>query len=541
MRAVRRSLAWAAVALTFVASGVAAQRDLTPLQQATDMATSARRAGEPAERAASDIVAALRIASDDVVRALRGGGYAAEQTARATTSALRMSIEQALGVMLANGYGRVESVRGFAAERTAAEPIVRALKNAGTSARQSTSDLLEAGVPRGDAVRYISLVHALAAADMAANLFALGMSAGDAAAAMSEADIPLSLIVSSLRAAGYGVGDIAVALRALGHTAATIAMELHSAGASAIQIALALMVELNEQPIIALKALLQIMDPPEAMAALYAVLEDLQATAQAALGAQVMEGAIANFVFAKATTLVHAFTILRDIGWSAMMAAQDAPQQQDAQAVLVALVQAGYHAAEAAKAVKDALGASAEQLAAGLRQAGQSASAAAAVLYEAFEVAVYMVYEAMIQAVVSNCFEPLQSAYNLTTRQTFDAFHGSAPLPALFAWLATKGENATNAASWAAARGERAHAIAAALHAGFQASAATVGEALRKAGFDAFEVCSALKDEIQLEITEYAPLVQALGFDFQVLVEALARVYHLTVLEVIANLPPGGG
>jgi hypothetical protein len=530
------------VALAFVATEAAAQRDLTPLQQATDMATSARRAGEPAERAASDIVAALRIASDDVVRALKGGGYAAEQTAPATTSALRMSVEQGLGLMLAIGYGQVESVRGFAAERGAVEPIVRALKGAGSSARQSTRDLFEAGVPRGDAVRYVSLVHALAAAEMAAELYALGMSATEAAAAMNEAGIALPLVVASLRDAGYAVGDIAVALRALTLDLVATARALLDAGFGIAEITLAFTQQLGESAAAIAAALLAsdvvAVATMEALAQAGHALGDI---ASALLAAGTEQGPVANFVFAMAASLAEAIAILRANGWSALAAAQDAPPGQYPEAILIGLVQAGYHATQAANAVKDALGASPEQLAAGLRQAGQSASAAAAVLYEVYAGGVNMALETVIQTVAVNCFDPLQSAYELTPRQTFDAFHGSAPLQALFAWLASKGESAANAASWARERGERAHAIAVALDRGFHASVATVGQALQQAGFDAYQVCLALKDELEVEIAEYAVLLPVLGFDFAVLVEALMRVYNMTQLEVIANFPAGGG
>lgn len=69
------------------AEPVAAQRG-TPLEQATELAKTAKAAREPADRVATRIASTLRLGGEDVLRAIRAGGYRAEEAALATSAAL---------------------------------------------------------------------------------------------------------------------------------------------------------------------------------------------------------------------------------------------------------------------------------------------------------------------------------------------------------------------------------------------------------------------------------------------------------------------
>jgi hypothetical protein len=542
MRIVTRTIGLAVAAMALAAGQAVAQDGASPLEQATLMATTARGAGEPAERAAADIASTLRLASDDVLRALRGGGYRAQEAAAAAAGALSMSVEEGLSVMLAIGYGRVESVRSFAGGRDALEPIVLALKGAGADARATLVDLSEAGVPRGEAVRYVSVIHALTASEMAAELFALGVSATEAAAALVEAGIPVPVAVAALSVAGYGAHAIASALGALGHATDAIASYLMAAGCNAAQVAAALAGGLGASPVSILAALLESMNAPEAMAALTDASFELRDVGAAALAAGVPDGEVAAYVLERAASLVESLVILRHLGWSASMAAQDASHLALVDGILVGLVQAGYHAGQAAAAVQATLGASPEQVAAGLRQAGLSASEAAAVLWDTYVTGVNMALAtaiadaAKLGAIPADCFAAVRSAYDLTVRRTFDAFHGVAPLAAVFAWATSTGVAAEQVANWARSRGATAHEIAAALRDGVGASASTAGQALQGAGFTAIALCQALKDELGVQLFEFAGFLTWLAYSYTDLVIALMVAFNATELAVIQQL-----
>ncbi|HUF70066.1 MAG TPA: hypothetical protein VMM79_15580 [Longimicrobiales bacterium] len=83
----RASVMLVAAVWLAAAEPVAAQRG-TPLEQATELAKTAKAAREPADRVATRIASTLRLGGEDVLRAIRAGGYRAEEAALATSAAL---------------------------------------------------------------------------------------------------------------------------------------------------------------------------------------------------------------------------------------------------------------------------------------------------------------------------------------------------------------------------------------------------------------------------------------------------------------------